>query len=288
MCKQCLQESYSTNGAEIPSIEKDMVQLRISEGIKELNRFFSQNSTVDSLRQQGDLQSLTHDALLKYNSADHYDKMIDFMLASEDYSLLTEFVFPLKRYASLTSMYTTMKISSAINYKDVFSDTKIAAKQMFIGMLSSHVSDENGRPGWYRVDLLELMKAGAFDPLPWWLRLLQVDLSFNLIEFIQFVPHKLLQLVLSVPWFSSIVDPLCSVMVGWPFFNDWTTCKELLGELPSNRGGEENTPNKVGDGNTYCGTPEEIAKAKETQRKRMINAMPNSINPPDGSDLPFG
>lgn len=284
LCRICLEEITTVN----TTIEKDMVQLRISEGIKELNRFFSQNSTVDSLQQQGDLQSLTHDALSKYNSTDHYDKMVDFMLASEDYSLLTEFIFPLKRYASLTSMYTTMKISSAINYKDVFSDTKIAAKQMFIGMLSSHVSDENGRPGWYRVDLLELMKAGAFDPLPWWLRLLQVDLSFNLIEFIQFVPHKLLQLVLSVPWFSSIVDPLCSVMVGWPFFNDWTTCKELLGELPSNRGGEENTPNKVGDGNTYCGTPEEIAKAKETQRKRMINAMPNSINPPDGSDLPFG
>ena len=219
----------------------------------------------------------------------HHD-LLEAMIEDPEFSLLTEYIFPLKRFSSLISIYSTSKIAGLSLYRNIFADTKLHAKQLFVSMASSFVTDENGRPGWYRVDIPEMMRQGAFDPLPWWIKLLQTDLSFNLIGFLTFMPKKILQIILSVPWFSTIVDPLCSVLSGWPWTGKWTTCKDLLGNLPPNRktddDDDDNLPKRAGDGYN-CGTLEQREAREKRQSEKMLLARPDSVSPRDDSDIPF-
>tara|TARA_Y100000593_G_scaffold24206_2_gene48068 strand:+ start:2692 stop:11586 length:8895 start_codon:yes stop_codon:yes gene_type:complete len=243
-----------------------------------------------------DFPNLPADAIDLFNGRNgergYKHRLIEDLISSHNYSLLTDYIFPLKRFASLFSIYSTSKISGLTLYRNVFADTKLHAKQLFIAMASSFVSDENGRPGWWRVDIPEMMKNGAFDPLPWWMKLLQTDLSFNLLAFITYVPKKLLQIILSVPWFAAIVDPLCSVLSGWPWTGKWTTCKDLLGRLPPNRKSddddEENLPRRLGDG-YGCGTREQI-KEREARAagRKARTSVPNSFSGGADNDFPFG
>jgi len=215
----------------------------------------------------------------------YYPQLTTRLKKNSDFKLLTGYLFPLKRYTSLMGLYTQIKIAGLISHKQPFSETKLTVKQLFATLLTSNVSDENGRPGWHRVDVFDLLMNGAFGPLPWWIKILKKDLSFNLSALLTMVPRKLLQLILSVPFFSTIVDPLCSVMSGWPFLNDWTTCKELLGNLPPNKQLPE--PSPVGATQIFCGEPLDRARSKKNHEEKMKLSKPESLMPKDKVDLPF-
>lgn len=257
----------------------------IKKALVRMNKVFINFGMSREIEETTPISDLTPNINAYYKVHTH-PTLLGSMFDSSDYALLTEHIFPVKRLASLVSKYSSVKVASIIADKGIFSDSKLNAKQIFVSNLSSNVSDENGRPGWYRVDIFELMNSGAFGPLPWWLRLIQTDLSFNLIEFISTVPNKLLQLILSVPFFSSIVDPLCSVLSGWPLFNNWTTCKDLLGRLPPNK---KEPPKQLGAaGNPNCGTPKEIEQRKADHEATAVSkGRPDSLTRPENSDLPF-
>ncbi len=215
-----------------------------------------------------DLDTLFSGMLVEWELK-YEEQILTNLRKQREYKLLTEFFFPTKRLASLTGLYTMQKTGKILEASESFIETKYNAKLLFYISLLNFTTDENGRAAWWQNDMNSI--ANLLEPKPWWMDILQTDISFSLSEFLTFIPKKIFSIMLDLPLFAAILDPLCyALSLGS------NNCRQLISKLDKLPELWEEDPEPL---ENNCGTTEQI--------QNRINRR-NLLSKTDGiQDKPF-